>query len=987
MLYHFRPRNSWVLLVTIFILCNLHCVNVLAGNHNNVVENTDSLVLEAKMKLFYNPTEALLELDSLGKFAYDNCLLPLYFKVKKAELIYYQLNYQIEDWYKHLKEIDYAIELNKKYINYDSLCQKNNHEWGIYFYEIGFYGKSKNYLEAYIQFLNEFTIDTIGCINKYSAQQYLVEIYKKIGAFDVALQTALESLESLKCSSNDVESIDFSYAYFKIAHLYQKNRKNSESKRYYDLGKEHLQRRSKSTFKDHRSILIAHCNLADYSMNNNMLNDASKYLDEAEVYFNLEDVYTIRLYRLKGDLYFLQKETKKALHNYLFARNAYQKLQGTNSLELGIVHRKLGDVYQQMGETDQAVAYYNASIRSLVFDFDPGTDSETSFPFDRMLSSLELMQTLDAKAGLLLEQYGQTGDEQLLREAEKSTSLAITIFNQSRFDLVQQEDRQRQLALTYPLHEKAIQVQQWLYKESPDEQTIDKLLNLMGQSKGLGVSEMANHLLANDQRFADIFEEERQWKTQIANVEKTIFNKLSEGADPVTYQDLLDQEKQLKYDFIRWNQDVQKNHPDYFALKLSQDSVSVDKIRKEILEPDQGLIEYFWGEDYLFAIYLSQDQVGVQRLELSGIRDTLNQFLNLLNDEYSRESRSVQSRLQQLSFRLYQSLLAKPLAEMGPSIDQLIIIRDGLLGSLPFELLTQKMANHGFYQPDQFLIQDYIVSYGYSLPMLFKQKQLGFTRSPEKATFAGFAPTYEMPKSNSDSSSVLAYLTRSGYLPLPGAKKEVSTIRKLIGGTFFKDRSASEAQFKAKAGRYDLLHLAMHAVPDNQDPQFSSLIFSLEEDGTSEDGYLQAIEIYNMQLRASMVVLSACNTGYGEWKRGEGIMSLGHAFTYAGVPSTVHSHWKVPDEATAEIMKLFYQNLKEHQRKDEALANAKRALLAQRPEWSHPVFWAGFVAVGDMEPLDLASKNTLFTSPVSYAVLILVLISLLLIRNKAFRQK
>ena len=111
-----------------------------------------------------------------------------------------------------------------------------------------------------------------------------------------------------------------------------------------------------------------------------------------------------------------------------------------------------------------------------------------------------------------------------------------------------------------------------------------------------------------------------------------------------------------------------------------------------------------------------------------------------------------------------------------------------------------------------------------------------------------------------------------------------------------------------------------------------------------------------MHLNADMAILSACQTGYGVINRGEGVMSLSRAFAYAGVPATVMSLWKVPDNTTKEIMVAFYQNLKAGQAKDEALRNAKREYLqnhAESDELQKPFYWAGFVAVGNMTPIDM----------------------------------
>jgi CHAT domain-containing protein len=111
--------------------------------------------------------------------------------------------------------------------------------------------------------------------------------------------------------------------------------------------------------------------------------------------------------------------------------------------------------------------------------------------------------------------------------------------------------------------------------------------------------------------------------------------------------------------------------------------------------------------------------------------------------------------------------------------------------------------------------------------------------------------------------------------------------------------------------------------------------------------------MYNMKLKAQMAVLSACNTGLGEIHEGEGVMSLGRAFAYAGVPSIVMSLWPAEDESTADLMGYFYEGLAEGQAKDEALRNAKLRFLEEiPPSKHHPFYWAGFVVQGDAGPLE-----------------------------------
>ena len=964
-------------------LTNVTAAGQNPGIHSNEVAQMDSLIEAYRDIFLQDPDRAIPKLDTLAGYCLDKGYVEQYLKAKKAKLFYYQLNYAPSLCKDILVELDSVIRANQEIVNYDSLYSQNQYQWGIYYYKLGLFPEAVERFKYYDRFLPDGVLNDHNCSIKYSVQQFLAATYEKMGAYNAAIQTALNSFRYRICNSSSRGEVNFHQAYFLLARYYQKAGDNRKAEAYYRLGEEDMEK-LKNTSGDHsREILLSYCRLAEYSLDLEQFNQAREYLDSATVRIDPNDVFTLQAHTLYGDLYVSKKEFAQALQRYSLARDAYRQLQGNHSPELGIVNRKAGNVYREMEQFDEAIAYYDASIRSLVYNYVPGKP----LPLDRLISPLELQQTLDAKAGGLLTLYDRDGKKEHLEQADQVAGQALELLEHFRYDLITEEDRQRQLAMAYPLLEKAILAKQLLYQINPIAETANEMLTLMGQSKGLGLTEMANHLLINDERFTDLFEEERQWKTRIAEVEKAIFSELSSGTDPDSYRDLLDQEKQLKYGFLRWNQETRNRHPDYFDLKLSRDSNSFSTIRHELLTANQGFIEYFWGDEFLFTMYVSREHVGIQKTELTSLRDTLNLFLNLLHSDYSREQRSGQVRLQELSYALYASLLQKPLSVFGRETSHLMIIPDGKLGSLPFELLIDEKPDNGFLQPQQFILQDYTISYAHAVPLLVRQYATQENEANSKASFAGFAPAYNaMPDSVNSSNQIIADLTRSGYVALPGAQEELKVIRELIGGRAFRNKRASEASFKKNAGQFDILHLAMHALPDHQDPQYSSLLFSVRPAGPDEDGRLQAIEIYNQQLQARMVVLSACNTGFGSFRRGEGIISLGHAFTYAGVPSIVHSHWKVPDAATAEIMKRFYRNLKNGDRKDVALANAKRELLADRPEWSHPTFWAGFVAVGNMDTIDIAPKKP-FHIPLIASILILILTAYLLIRKQLFFKK
>jgi CHAT domain-containing protein len=121
----------------------------------------------------------------------------------------------------------------------------------------------------------------------------------------------------------------------------------------------------------------------------------------------------------------------------------------------------------------------------------------------------------------------------------------------------------------------------------------------------------------------------------------------------------------------------------------------------------------------------------------------------------------------------------------------------------------------------------------------------------------------------------------------------------------------------------------------------------IDERGQPQDGFLRLHDIYNLQLRADLVVLSACETALGKEIRGEGLIGLTRGFMYAGAPRVVASLWKVEDKATAELMKRFYKGmLKEGKRPAVALRDAQVEMW-RREGWQAPFFWAAFTLQGE----------------------------------------
>jgi len=144
----------------------------------------------------------------------------------------------------------------------------------------------------------------------------------------------------------------------------------------------------------------------------------------------------------------------------------------------------------------------------------------------------------------------------------------------------------------------------------------------------------------------------------------------------------------------------------------------------------------------------------------------------------------------------------------------------------------------------------------------------------------------------------------------------------------------------------------MHTIIDNQNPMYSKLVFTPGGSGSQDDGYLNTYELFSLHLPGQLAVLSACNTGGGKLERGEGIISLARGFFYAGIPSVVMTLWEIEDHSSADLMAIFYKNLKKGLPSDIALQRAKIAYMEKAGKLqSHPYFWAGYMVIGKTDSI------------------------------------
>jgi CHAT domain-containing protein len=283
--------------------------------------------------------------------------------------------------------------------------------------------------------------------------------------------------------------------------------------------------------------------------------------------------------------------------------------------------------------------------------------------------------------------------------------------------------------------------------------------------------------------------------------------------------------------------------------------------------------------------------------------------------------------------RLYDALVA-PFAARLAGIRTLCVIPDGVLWRVPFHLLPDETGRA--------LIERVAVFRAPSLTSLAMASDRDAPR--REPTLLAFGN----PAVAGSTADLAGAVERGPTLgPLPDAEREVQGVARLYGAQrseLHVREAARELSLKQRAGSFDVLHLATHGLLDDQAPLFSALVLAAPR-GDDEDGLLEVREIADLDLHARLAVLSACDTGRGHIRPGEGVIGMSWAFLAAGVPTIVVSDWRAPSAATASLMVDFHRALL---RGLQPAAALREAQLARRrdPANVNPYYWGGFTVVG-----------------------------------------
>lgn len=633
------------------------------------------------------------------------------------------------------------------------------------------------------------------------------------------------------------------------------------------------------------------------------------------------------VYTNLGNIYWLQADYEESTKRYQIAMAIWNRLNNGHQAQQADLFSNIGNNHFEQEQWQEAIQAYRSALQLIITPAQPVKAAlwrQIGLALDRQgrqqealaafVTARQLLQTaagieaarevlyLDEAIGAtLLHCYQKRGHTDTLQ-------LALTLFDSSLSRLIRWQEsftqvavRQQMTTYHYRLFSGIIEGQLLAWEQSSDSTHLWRAFALSEQSKNLRLRE--------------------KWMNRPATISA-----------------------------------LAKRSP--LALALDSNEATANALRQLLAAP-RAILSFFSGRETLYWFYLDADRLQAGRLsDLADIQKRIGQLeagITAYPQVGSRQKVYWDSVYTREARALYQ-LIWEPLTKAVALPEEIILVTDGSLSFLPFNVLLTEMPLRAMrYRSYPYLLRQHQFSYAYSVALLAQT----LVRS-EPTTGQGclaIAPVFEGHQ--------------PPLAPLDYNAGEVRSLQKMIGATTLIGPEASLDTFLQLAPHYRILHLATHGISGIQLREYAYLAFSLVDESTP--GRLYVRDLYELDLPADLVVMSACRSGVGTHLRGEGTISLDRGFTMAGARSVVSTLWPVNDAKTADFMVKFYDRLRKQNRKDAALRAVQlRYLRTASQEEAHPFFWAAYVPLGDMSALDLEGRFSLIAVTIGLMLLLVM---------------
>jgi len=608
-----------------------------------------------------------------------------------------------------------------------------------------------------------------------------------------------------------------------------------------------------------------------------------------------------------------------------YLKSGYEKAEEIKDVEMmGMLLNNIGIVHYNLGKYEEAIKSYQEAI--------------------------ELANKINGRQ-ILWEAYFGLGQcyekENRLSQAVKSYKRAIGVIDHIRSQIFLDTYKASFVRDKLKVYEFLISLLYRMNRDNPSKSYTKEIFHIVERAKARAFLESLG------ESKVDIGErlnpELKKGENELSSRISLIIQQLSRlDLSKKRRQELLDKLREEEDEYISLISRMRVESPEITSL-VSAEPCSVEQVQQH-LDGKTALIEYFLGESESFMFIVTKNEFGVYSLSYrSKVEKSIKAYLKILSGSPKGEFKGTLA-----AKRIYRELLYPAERNIPESVESLIIVPDGILYSLPFETLIPDTQDKS--SKDNYLIANYKISYSpSSSALLFLSENKVKSESP-KGLMAFGNPSYILrDSSKGKKTKTQVDILRELYLdqgfdlsPLPYAEREILEISRYFPedkrDIYLKDEAREEIFKEAPLKDYQIIHFACHGFLAEGFPFRSALVLTLDDD-PQEDGFLQVRELYNLRLKADLVVLSACQTGKGKLERGEGILGLPRIFFYAGARSVMLTLWRINDESTAKFMNLFYQYLSKGNDKAQALRLAKLEMINSK--FSHPSYWAAFVLNGD----------------------------------------
>jgi CHAT domain-containing protein len=549
-----------------------------------------------------------------------------------------------------------------------------------------------------------------------------------------------------------------------------------------------------------------------------------------------------------------------------------------------------------------------------------------------------------------------------------------------RSDLTGERGRTLFLSSKQDYYKLYINLLMQLHQKNPSDGYDAKALTVSERSRARSLLDLLTEANANIRQGVDpeLLKKERTLQQKLNELEQSRVKLLSSQYTNKQLTELKQQIESLLIELERLKEQIRVTSPRYANLKYPE-PLTLQEIQQQVLDDNTLLLEYSLGEErsYLWAV----TKTGITSYSLPPRAD-----IEAAAQDFYKQLTSGEEVSPEVGMKLSQMLLAPVANQLGQK--RLLIVSDGALQSIPFAALpipdetsspAPLLGGEGSNSPPSLLgkgagglgftpllVQHEIVSLPSASTLAVLRNELK-GRSPAAKTVAVIAdPVFstkddrllssQPPQSNTTTlpSEAKRSATDIGVIldRLKYSRTEAETILSLVPATERSsalDFAASRATATSPdLAQYRMVHFATHGLLNNVHPELSGVVLSLvDEKGADTDGFLRLHDIFNLNLPAELVVLSACETGLGKDVQGEGLVGLTRGFMYAGAKRVAVSLWSVNDVATSELMKRFYQQMLEKGVNPVAALRAAQLEMMKTQAWKAPYYWAAFVVQGE----------------------------------------